>query len=307
MKKSIVADGSLLFVAFIWGTTFVIVQNAIAFLEPFSFNAVRFFIATVFLAGWVLLFNKSLFNTLSKPLIFRGIAIGFWLYLGYGFQTLGLLYTSSSKAGFITGLSVVLVPVLSVFFFKQKLTVPASISVVLAVAGLYMLTIGNSFHLNVGDFFVLIGAISFALQIILTAKYANSYPAMLLTIVQLLTVAILSALSSLFLENWKNIFQPAILGKKEVWIALIVTSLFATAIAFLAQTYFQSYTTPTRVALIFSMEPVFAAFAGLLWNNETLGARAVIGCSLILIGMILSELPIKQWFMKRKEKEWANF
>lgn len=111
------ADISLLFVAFVWGATFVVVQNAIAFLPPLLFNGVRFAIASILLWIWVFIFERK---PLDKQLIRAGFILGIWLCLGYAFQTIGLLYTTSSKAGFITGLNVVLVPFLSFMILKQK-------------------------------------------------------------------------------------------------------------------------------------------------------------------------------------------
>lgn len=305
-KSSLFADSSLLIVAFIWGATFVLVQNAIAFLEPFSFNGVRFTIAAILLGGWLLIFEKSQLKQLNRQLIFSGIIIGFWLFIGYAFQTLGLLYTSSSKAGFITGLSVVMVPLFSFLLLKMKPGRNAIIGVSIATFGLYLLTMTDKVSLNIGDGFVFIGAVGFALQIIFTGKYSSRFPSLLLTVIQILTVAILSIIFALLTENWKQAIQPDILLQGDVLIALIITAVFATAIAFFAQTNFQKYTSPTRVSLIFATEPVFAAGTAFLWANERLSSSAMIGCLLIFAGMIFAEIkgktkktaPIKKKYEK---------
>lgn len=295
MKKSVIfADTSLLLVAFIWGATFVLVQNAIAFLEPFSFNGIRFTIAAILLGGWLLLFEKDQLKQLNKKLILSGIIMGIFLFIGYAFQTAGLLYTTSSKAGFITGLSVVLVPLFSFLMLKIKPGLNAIIGVSIATFGLYFLTMTDSAALNIGDGLILICAIGFALHIIFTGKYSSNYPSLLLTVIQISTVSILSIFFALMTEDWKQAINPDVLLKGNVFAALLITSVFATAIAFFAQTNFQKYTTPTRVALIFAMEPVFAAGTAFIWANERLSISAIFGCIFIFAGMIFAELPRKK-------------
>lgn len=303
-KTTLFADLTLLFVAFIWGTTFVIVQNAIAFLEPFTFNAVRFSIATLLLTSWLLIFHRKQLKACNRKLLFAGILIGFWLFIGYAAQTLGLLFTSSSKAGFITGLSVVLVPVLSLLLLKQKPGSSAIFGIIIATIGLYLLTMTDSVSLNIGDGLVLICAIGFALQIIYTGKYSSQFPSLFLTIIQISTVSLLSMIGAFFFEDWKLAFQPHIIFDDDVIIALLITSVFATALAFLAQTSVQKFTTSTRVALIFAMEPVFAAMTGFIWAQDRLSYSAILGCLLIFSGMIFAEMPIKKFsFQQKHEKD----
>jgi drug/metabolite transporter (DMT)-like permease len=301
MKNTLIADISLLLVALIWGATFVLVQNAIAFLEPFSFNGIRFIIASILLGFWLILFERSQIKLCSWKLIFSGMFMGIWLFIGYAAQTIGLLYTTSSKAGFITGLCVVLVPLFSIFLLKQRPGINAIMGVITATLGLYLLTMTDTSSLNVGDGLVFICAIAFAMQIIITGKYSSSFPSLLLTVVQLSTVAILSTLSAFIFEDWKLAFQPEVLLKGSVLSALMITSIFATAFAFLAQTAFQKYTTATRVALIFAMEPVFAAVTAYFWANERLTYSAVFGCLFIFAGMILAETPIKKIISNKRK------
>jgi drug/metabolite transporter (DMT)-like permease len=302
MNKTLFADISLLLVALIWGATFVLVQNAISFLEPFSFNGIRFLIAAVLLGIWLLIFERPQLKLCNWQLVISGMMMGLWLFIGYATQTIGLLYTTSSKAGFLTGLCVVLVPLFSVFVLKQLPGINAIIGVTIATSGLYLLTMTDSSHLNIGDGLVFICAIAFALQIIITGKYSSSFPSLLLTVVQISTVAILSSLSAFLFEDWQLALNPEVLLKGSVLSALIVTSVFATALAFLAQTTFQKYTTATRVALIFAMEPVFAAITAYFWANERLTLSALFGCLFIFAGMILAETPIKKIFFHKRKK-----
>ncbi|MBM7663255.1 drug/metabolite transporter (DMT)-like permease [Bacillus mesophilus] len=294
MKTRLLADGILLFVAFIWGATFVLVQQAISFLEPFTFNAIRFSIAAIILMIGFFIYKRDQLQAINLKFLLAGLFIGMSLFLGYALQTMGLLYTTSSKAGFITGLSVVLVPLLSLLILKQRPRSIAIIGSIVAAFGLFMLTVGDTFSLNIGDLLVLGCAFAFAMHIILTGKYTNEFPTLLLTIGQILGVAVFSGICALLFEDWQRAFHVGTLVQREVLIALLVTSILATAFAFFAQTKLQQYTTPTRVALIFATEPVFAAITAYFWANERLGWIAVYGCVFIFIGMILSEWPTKK-------------
>jgi drug/metabolite transporter (DMT)-like permease len=231
---------------------------------------------------------------LNKKFLVAGIMIGTSLFLGYALQTMGLLFTTSSKAGFITGLSVVLVPLLGLIILKQKPRSIAVIGSITATVGLFMLTVGDTFALNKGDALVLGCAFAFAMHIILTGKYTNEFPTMLLTICQITGVAVLSSIGAFLFEDWKVAFHVSTLLQKDVLIALLVTSILATALAFFAQTKLQQYTTPTRVALIFATEPVFAAITAYYWADERLGFLPLIGCVFIFFGMILSEWPARK-------------
>jgi drug/metabolite transporter (DMT)-like permease len=303
LRKSMIADGILLLVTLVWGATFVVVQNAISKLPPLTFNSVRFLLASIFLLIFLVLFYREQLRQMSGKLILSGIILGVWLFCGYAFQTIGLLYTSSSKAGFITGLSVVLVPMFALFILKQKPKASAVIGVLLATVGLYLLTLGDALTINKGDALVFLCAICFALQIIFTGRYAPHFPSLALAFVQILTVAVLSGTSALFFDDWKSTLNWDTLTTPVVYWALLVTAIPATALAFLAQTECQRFTTPTRVALIFAMEPVFAAITSYLFNDEILGGRALTGCLFIFVGMILAELQTEQltsWIKKRK-------
>ncbi|MCD4839098.1 MULTISPECIES: DMT family transporter [Neobacillus] len=302
MKKTIIADFSLLFVALIWGMTFVLVQNAIDYLEPFAFNGIRFFLAALLLLASLLIFDKKALKQFDFKIIITGIFIGFWLFLGYVTQTIGLQYTTSSKAGFITGLSVVLVPLFSMILLKQIPSKNAIFGVLTATVGLFFLTMIDVTAINRGDGFVFVCAISFALHIIFTGKFSSKYPTLLLTILQISTVSILSLISSFIFEDWKKSMSTDMLFTKSVITALIITSVFATALAFFIQTNFQKYTSTTRVAIIFAMEPVFAAITGYYWANEHLSSSAIIGCFLIFTGMIFAELPKKNFSILTKDK-----
>lgn len=300
LKKTIVADSSLLFVAFIWGATFVIVQNAIQVLPPNLFNCIRFFIAALLL----MIFMRKKFHTLfSFQLLKSGISLGFFLFLGYGLQTVGLLYTTSSKSSFITGLSVMIVPLLSIWLLREKPKFVIFLGSIIGSAGLYFLTVGDIENMNIGDVLTLLCAVAFALHIILTSKYSEKHKTLPLTIVQLGTVSIFSFISSLLFERSTQ-FSFASIINEEVIVALTITSIFATALAFLIQTTFQQHTSAARVALIFAMEPVFAAITAYVVIDERLTQNGLIGCTFIFLAMIVTDLPnfkkIKGFLIKQK-------
>ncbi|MFD3446042.1 DMT family transporter [Microbacteriaceae bacterium 4G12] len=300
MKKEWLAHLSLLFVAFIWGATFVVVQQAISLVEPFTFNAVRFL-----LAGSILLIAQLVYSTkkkmpIPKKSIGPGMLIALFLFSGYLFQTFGLLYISSSKAGFLTGLSIVMIPIFSYIFLKQKTSFFAIIGIAAAITGLFLLTIKNSFSLEKGDILVLCCAVSFAIHILINGKYSQTFPPLFLSAVQVLGVGVLSSICAFLFEDWQRLLSPALWINGSFLFALLLTSLFATSLAFFIQTAAQKYTSPTRVAIIFATEPVFAAATAVLVTHERLTIIEILGCMLILLGMIFAELP-----SKTKEKAQA--
>ncbi|CAM2984540.1 DMT family transporter [Paenibacillus sediminis] len=292
MKSSRLADLSLLFVAMMWGCTFLIVQNAVKVLPPLAFNGFRFIGASLLLALIISIFYRDQWRQMSRKMWLHGALLGIFLFLGYGLQTMGLLYTTTSNAGFITGLSVVLVPMIAATLLRHKLSRYTWFSVLLAAAGLYMLTFsGGIMKWNYGDMLILLCAVAFALQIAFTGIYAPHYPALALSVIQLAVVGVLSTIFSFFIEDVGPLSQTLdLLVQPDVLIALLISIGPTSAFAFWIQTACQQYTTPSRVAVIFTMEPVFAAFTGVFFAGEKIGTLALFGCLLILIGMITAEL-----------------
>lgn len=265
-------------VTLVWGSTFVIVKWAIEDLPPFPFLAIRFALAFISLLPFLWLQKAHI----SKGTVLKGAALGVFLFSGYAWQTVGLQYTTASNAGFITGLSVVFVPAL-VTMTTRKLPSPSLIiGIFCALVGLAFLSLGDRFQLNKGDLMILACAVSFALHIFLVGRYAPETNATVLASVQILTVSILSGIFS-FLS------QPSISFSSTVWIALLVTAIPATSLAFFVQTKMQQFTTPTHTALIFSMEPVFAAISAFFFAGEILTQRGLFGAGLVLAGMLIAE------------------
>ncbi len=275
-----VADISLLAVTAIWGLTFVTVKNAIELLPPFSFNFMRFTMASLIMLCLALPFWRRC----SLATVIAGIAIGVFLFGGYSFQTVGLIYTSASKAGFITGLSVILVPIMLTLSSRQLPGAGIIIGAVFATIGLALLSFDGAEKLNRGDFLVLLCAVSFALQIIFVGKFAPHHHTIWLVTWQLITVAFLSGLTAFFVEPAIKTITP------PVWRALVITALLATCAAQFVQNYMQRFTTPAHTAIIFTMEPVFAAAFAVLLLHESLSSRTLWGSILILAGIYIAEL-----------------
>ena len=280
------ADIGLLSVTVFWGTTFIISKIALTEISLLNYLAIRLTLAALVMNLIAFRYRKQL----NKKTIRDGMVIGVFLFFSYFFQMWGIQYTSASNAGFITGVHVALVPIFSVIFFKDKPQISSVVGVILAFAGLFLLSGGSISKLNIGDFLVFICAIAVTFHVIFTGKYAPNNNIYLLTAVQLSTTAVLSIIfvlfsSNLFVELTLNIFA-----------VLAYLALFGTVFTFLMQTAMQRFTTATRTALVFAMEPVFAALFAFLIAGETLTALGWAGGLLILAGMTVAEVNWKVLF-----------
>ncbi|HOL70918.1 MAG TPA: DMT family transporter [Bryobacteraceae bacterium] len=277
------ADLALVFIALIWGSTFVVVKEALADTSTLLFLALRFSLATVSLG----LVFRPLPGTFARrtPWMKGGVLAGLCLFGGYAFQTFGLRYTTPSKSAFITGLAIVMVPVLA-GVVQRKVPHPSeAIGVAVATAGLALLTMpAGSLHMEKGDLLTLACAVAFAAHILVVGYYAPKIGFQALTLVQLATTAAMSLAGFWWLET------PFIRWSAGVVAAVIVTGLLATALAFSVQTWAQQYTTPTRTALILALEPVFAWVTSFVVTGEVLSRKAALGAALILSGILLVEL-----------------
>lgn len=284
--KGIQAEIYLLGIVIIWGSTFAIIKGVLDQIPTFTFLAYRFLLAALIL---YLIFWKRIKKNIDKTTLKKGFLIGIFLFMGYAFQTVGLKYTTATKTGFITGLSVVLVPIISHFFFKEKINRNSVIGVVLAFIGLWFLSYSSSFSFNLGDFLVLLCAVSFAMHIISVGLYAKKVDYVPLVIVQLATVFVLSLLIALVFERPEIHLSYS----SNVWWSIVLTGVFATALAFYMQNRFQRYSTATKTAIIFSGEPIFAAVFAYFLLGEKVGLIAWAGGLLIIFGMIVSQSKFK--------------
>lgn len=296
------------------------VKSAVAAYPVFSFMALRFAVAALALLPFVLLRrgNNSmggwgqgerrrsggaeeprpaaapalpLSRSPSPPLPSAPLLLGLALFAGFAFQTAGLSLTTPAKAGFITGLAVVIVPVVSAWVLRQAAGRNAWLGVTSATAGLALLSLQSGLNIAPGDLLVFCCALSFAAHILLTGRFAPQHDPLVLTFGQVVVVTLLSGIAALIFDPRPAGALPFVTGLNgQVSFAATFTGVLATALAFGVQTAAQRFTSATHAALIFAAEPVFAAVFSLLLIGETLGPRQVLGCGLILGGMVVAEL-----------------
>ena len=276
----------LISVAIFWGITFLIIQDAIKTVPVYAFLFFRFFLAFIIM---YIIFYKRLKN-INKHSLFYGIILGIILFLGYSTQTFALVYTQSSIVAFLTGFFVILVPIIGYIFFKSKLGINIIIASFISIIGLYLLTSSSNFNFNKGELFALICAVFFALHIIITGKLSQNTDIFVTVLIQFFVVSILSLIFSLFLEEKTlNIdFNYSFIK------ALIITSIFATVYAFIVQSYMQQFISDNKTAIIFTLEPLSAAFYGMYIGNEVLSFTQIIGASFIILATIIAQVKISK-------------
>jgi len=269
---------ALVAVTAVWGLTFVQVKDAVALYPLYAFLALRFGIATLTLA----LPGAGRVRGLGRTGAWGAAVAGARLAGGYVLQTVGLQRTSVSHAGFVTGMYVVLTPVLGLALYRFRIGAAAWVGVGLATAGLALLAGGQGGESSLtGDLLVLAGAAVYSLQIVLMERYAPRYDPLGFTLVEMLAAFVL--------------LLAAAAGELEVphgwtvWGALLVTGIFASALAFLVQTWAQRRTSANRTALVFTLEPVWAAIFGFTLAGDRLGALGWTGCAVIMAGIVVAE------------------
>jgi drug/metabolite transporter (DMT)-like permease len=278
------ADLALGFVALVWGTTFVVVKSALPEISTIYFLALRFSIAALCMAVlFVPAFRRAGTTAVTKGLR-GGVIAGLFLWTGYMLQTYGLKYTTAGKSGFVTGFYIVLVPLLSAAIYRRRPQTAEILGIAAAAAGLVLLTLPSlDLRINFGDLLTIGCAVAFAIHLLVLGYYSQREKFEAVALGQILSAAILSALA-LWLE------PPRAVWSANVVFALLLTSVFATALAFALQTWGQQYTTATRTALLFALEPVFALFTAILVGGESLTRSGLAGAALILGGILLVEL-----------------
>lgn len=281
------ADLGLALICFFWGASFVIVKDALARSSVFLFMALRFSLAALLLAA----LNPRVLREARRADLRAGSVLGVLMFGGYAFQTFGLLFTTPTKSAFVTGFCVVLVPVFMACFWRRWPGAWVTAGVFAAIAGLYYLTVParQLSGLNIGDVLTLVGAALYALHIIFVGRYAREHALGVLSFLQVAATAILGTLGCLICAatGWERLrFQ----ADWRLAGAIVVTAVFATALAFTIQFWAQKYTTPTHAAILFTLEPVFAALTSFVVLHERLGRRGLLGASLVLAGIFLAEL-----------------
>ena len=269
------APWALLSVAMAWGWSFVIMKDAIERQSVNNFLFTRLSLATIIM---VLMRPKAL-KLINRELLLRAGVAGIFLGLGYIFQTFGLARTGAAITGFVTGLYIVITPLIASIFFKQKITRFVWGCIFIATVGLALLSI-HGFSVGIAELLVLISAVFFACHIMALSRWSLGRDAYAMTVVQLATCALVTGIASI-----PGGYSPP--PDTGVWAVVLFTAVFATAIAFIIQTWSQAHMTPTKVAIILSMEVVFAAFFSILFAGERLTVQSALGGILVVSAMYL--------------------
>ena len=277
-NRTVPALLALVVVTAVWGVTFVQVKDAVSLYPLFAFLAVRFAIATLTLAGP----SVRRMRAIGSEGFVAGAFLGLLLAAGYTLQTAGLQRTTVSSTGFVTGMYVVLTPLIALALFRTRIGVSVSAGVALSTIGLAMLSGIHAGSLT-GDLLVLAAAAVYSLQIVLMERYAPRFDALAFTFVEMLAAAIA------FLAVATARGELALPHGWTVWGALLVTGVFASALGFLVQTWAQRRTSATRTALAFAMEPVWTAFFGFTLAGDRLGLLGWGGCAVIMAGIVCAE------------------
>jgi drug/metabolite transporter (DMT)-like permease len=277
----------LVMIAFIWGSTFVLVKAALNDASPLVLNSARMVVAAVLLA----VFYRKKIAVLTKPSLKGGALAGIFLFAGYAFQTSGLKLTTPSKSAFLTGTSSVLVPIALVAIWHVRIHLWRVAGILLALIGLFLMTVpagpgrlADFANVNMGDLLTIGCAICFTFHVIFVGRASQRFPFEQVAFLQVATAAILMAISTPLLEH------PYFRATPTVIAAIFITGILCTAVAFSVQSWAQQFTPATHTALIFTTEPVFAWLTSFIYLHERLGLQAGAGALLILGGVLISEL-----------------
>lgn len=284
----------LVLTAFIWGTAFVAQSVGMDYIGPFTFNGVRNLVACVALSPVIFFFDftrkkkgivKPEFQ--NKLYIKGGIICGIFLFAASSLQQIGIMYTTAGKAGFLTALYIVFVPVLGIFF-RKKTGILVWICVIIALMGAYLLSVKEGFSIAYSDIYLLICAVLFSWQIIFIDKYAPLTDNVKLSFVQFLTTGVISTVIALVVEH------PSIANILACAGPILYTAVMSSGVAYTLQIVGQRDTPPAIASLVMSLESVFSALAGWVVLNEVLSPKETLGCVLVFAAVILSQLPFNE-------------
>ncbi|MBN2222052.1 MAG: DMT family transporter [Vallitaleaceae bacterium] len=278
--KHLLGDAILLSVAFIWGLGFVAVKIGLNDgMSPFFLMTLRFGVAA--LALLPLQWKKR--KLIKKETFKHGSLLGFFMFLGFAFQTFGLQYTTTSKNAFLTGVNVILVPFLTWFFLKKKIPLRSAFAALLSLIGMGLLTLNDDLSINIGDLLTIVCAVMFAAHITMTSVIAKNDSAMSLVLIQMITATLLSFVMTLIIrEPWSLTPSSSL--------AILYLGIFSTMLAFVLQTVGQRFAHATKAAILLSAESLFGAFFGVVLFHDAMSPRMLLGAGVIFLGILLAEL-----------------
>ncbi len=278
------ADLILLVVAVVWGSAFVAQRMGMEQVGPFAFNAARFALGGLVLLPVYIVETRFLGKNLVSGDLRGGVLLGLLLFGGASAQQVGLVHTDAGRAGFITGLYVVIVPLMLALVWRERVGWGGWLGAGLAVAGLFLLSVQAEFRLSPGDGWVLVSAFLWASHVIAIGRITPGRDPLRLALVQYFVCALLSLLAALVVERWR--WDGLLLAGP----AILYTGILSAGLGYTAQVVAQRRTTPGRAAIILSMEAVFAALFGNLLLGERLTPQQLLGCGLMLAGMLLAQV-----------------
>ncbi len=271
--------------ALIWGTSFVAQKVSMDYIGPFTFGASRFILGALVLLPVALVMRGSETRRHApRSTLIGGVACGLALFVAASLQQVGIVHTTAGKAGFITTLYIILVPLFGYFLHKRVRSL-VWMGVALAVVGLYLLTIKEGFTIQNGDLIVLIGAIFWALHILIIDHFAPMVDGLTMSLIQFLVTGLLSAGAALITET------PSIAAIVSGALPILYTAIVVVGVAYTFQIIGQKNTDPTIASIILSMESVFAVISGTLLLGEVMSAKEIAGCILMFTAVIMTQLP----------------
>lgn len=278
--KQYIGDGMLLITAIVWGSGFVGTVIALQYLTAYQVMAGRFVLAAIILS---LLFGKK-FRTFTKSVIWKGAILGTILYIGFALQTVGLEYTTPSKNAFLTAINVVIVPIIAYMVYKRKVDRHETTGAMIAIIGIGFISLQGSMTINIGDALSLACAVAFAFDIFYTNHFVKKEDAISLTIVQFITASLIGVVAVVIQGD-----IPTTLEKEAIY-SIIYLAVFSTTIAYVCQNIAFKYTTATKGAIILSLEAFFGMILSVLFLQEVLTGRMMIGAALIMTAILITEL-----------------
>lgn len=290
--------------AFIWGTAFIAQSVGGDYAEPLTFNCARSILATVFLFGCCLLFDKKAgkhFTVLGSDdpiykdrLIKGGITCGFFLSLACFFQQLGIMYTTVGKSGFITALYIILVPVLSYIFYRRSVSLLQGLSVFVAAVGMYFICINEGFSINKGDLYTLICAFCFAAQIIAIENIIKNLDGVRLSLIQFMTCTVVNGVLMFIFET------PSMSNIIAGWAPIAYAGIMSSGVAYTLQIVGQKHVSSLVACMLMSLESAFALVSGWLILGQAMNSREIFGCALVFAAITLAQLPEEILGLKKR-------